>query len=564
MQSINSTRMKTQILILLMGSVLFFGSNVYAAKQNVDQTAEQGKSSKLAVVGSPELKDLISAWVAGYTEKHPGQKFDISYKAEDISEGSICFFTSTNPVAGSEGLGGRIVVGHEIIVPFINANSPLMALLEEEGMTAACFSKMLAGCTTWGSVKENAGNLPLQVYALNCGQMDSKLAEFCETNKSELTAVKVDSADELLALVRKDINAVGFCRLSDVVNPEKDDFAGGIRIVPIDKNQNGKIDGFENIYASPEALTRGAWIGKYPRKLCSEVFAASTSLPMDDASNEFLAWVVDQGQDTLASLGFSHLTTRETTAGMLALNPEMPTNFTPSAPGNSNTWITVIAGMVLIFLLYIVIKPAFKRQSGIQSEDISITTALNVNSIKSPGGLFYDKTHTWAFMEQDGFVKVGVDDFLPHVTGKLSQIKMTAPGEKVRKGEKILTLVRDGKHLDIYSPVTGAIKARNEALLENPSQLNADPYQSGWVYQVEPSNWLRETKFMFMADKFKDWLEDEFVRLKDFLAASANANAVVYNHVVLQDGGELTDNVLADLEPAIWEDFQAQFIDASK
>jgi hypothetical protein len=75
---------------------------------------------------------------------------------------------------------------------------------------------------------------------------------------------------------------------------------------------------------------------------------------------------------------------------------------------------------------------------------------------------------------------------------------------------------------------------------------------------------FEETKFMFMADKFRDWLDDEFVRLKDFLAASANTNTVVYNHIVLQDGGELTDNVLANLEPKVWEDFQTQFIDASR
>ena len=69
---------------------------------------------------------------------------------------------------------------------------------------------------------------------------------------------------------------------------------------------------------------------------------------------------------------------------------------------------------------------------------------------------------------------------------------------------------------------------------------------------------------MFMAGKFRDWLDDEFVRLKDFLAVSANSNAVVYNHIVLQDGGELTDNVLANLEPEVWEDFQTHFIDVSR
>jgi hypothetical protein len=33
---------------------------------------------------------------------------------------------------------------------------------------------------------------------------------------------------------------------------------------------------------------------------------------------------------------------------------------------------------------------------------------------------------------------------------------------------------------------------------------------------------------------------------------------------MLQDGGELSDNVLAELEPKVWEDFQTNFIDTSK
>jgi hypothetical protein len=39
---------------------------------------------------------------------------------------------------------------------------------------------------------------------------------------------------------------------------------------------------------------------------------------------------------------------------------------------------------------------------------------------------------------------------------------------------------------------------------------------------------------------------------------------MAYSHVVLQDGGELSDNVLASLEPKVWEDFQTQFIDTSR
>lgn len=556
--------MKTKSLFCLIVSLIFILGTVLPARGEDGQKVEPAKENTITVAGLPELDGLITGWMAGYKKIHPDQQFSAGNNTTDFSEGTLYFFTSNNPVSFSEKLAGKIVIGHEIIVPVMSAQSPVFLSLERQGITAAGLSHLLTGNGTWENIGEGTGSNAVQVVMSGCNRMKEQLAAFCEMDEAAIIAQEVNAAEELFSQIRNNPNAIGFCKLSDVLNDEGTGYAGGIRIVPIDKNRNGKIDGFEDIYSSPEALTRGAWIGKYPRVLCSEVFAASASFPVDEASNEFLTWIMNDGQDNLLAMGFINLSTREKTAGMLALNPGQPSGVVTSPGGFPNVWITVVAALMLVFLLIAVIRAGFRRSKGIQSEDISVTQALNVNSLRAPAGLFYDKTHTWAFMEQNGLVKVGVDDFLPHITGQLSQVKMKAPGEKIRKGEKLLTIVREGKHLDLYSPVTGFIKSHNELLLNTPAQLNADPYLSGWVYQVEPSNWLRETKFMFMADKFRDWLDDEIVRLKDFLAASANASTVVYNHLVLQDGGEITDNVLAGLEPEVWEDFQTRFIDSSK
>ncbi len=157
-----------------------------------------------------------------------------------------------------------------------------------------------------------------------------------------------------------------------------------------------------------------------------------------------------------------------------------------------------------------------------------------------------------------------MDDFLKHVLGPITQLKMKVPGEKVRKGEKILTIIRDGKQLNLYSPVAGVIRNQNEYLSSTPLKINESAFTNNWVYQIEPANWARDVNFMLTIDKYREWLKDEFARLKDFMANSANSNQLVYQHVILQDGGEVKDNILADLGPEVWEDFQTQFIDTSK
>jgi glycine cleavage system H lipoate-binding protein len=197
-------------------------------------------------------------------------------------------------------------------------------------------------------------------------------------------------------------------------------------------------------------------------------------------------------------------------------------------------------------------------------QDLNPVPALNEITVSSPEGLYYDKTHTWAFLERDGLVRLGIDDFLQHVTGTITRITMKEDGEFVRRGEKILTLIKFGKQLSLYSPVSGTIKARNLKLEENSSLVNTSPYADGWVYLVEPKNWLRELQFMWMGEKYREWLKDEFTRLRRFFEGTLKINHASLEYALLQDGGELRDNLLADQGPEIWEEFQRKFIDPSR
>jgi glycine cleavage system H lipoate-binding protein len=222
--------------------------------------------------------------------------------------------------------------------------------------------------------------------------------------------------------------------------------------------------------------------------------------------------------------------------------------------------LIVIAGVIIVAVISILKK----EKSTVSHGHVQTIPVLNENLIAAPKGLYFDKTHTWAFMEKDGIVKVGIDDFLQHITGTLTKIKMKDQGESVRKGEKILSIIRNGKQLNIYAPVSGIIREKNQRLLIDSSMMNTSPYSEGWVYMIEPKNWVREIEFMFMGEKYKEWLSDEFKRLKDFFSALVMSDNSVYQQIILQDGGELSDNFLSDLGPEVWENFQTSFIDTSK
>ncbi len=141
---------------------------------------------------------------------------------------------------------------------------------------------------------------------------------------------------------------------------------------------------------------------------------------------------------------------------------------------------------------------------------------------------------------------------------------MISTGTKVKKGDHILSIIQNGKQLNLYSPVSGTIAGQNKVLESDAALINSSPYSAGWIYKIEPSNWIREAQLLFMAEKQKQFLKSEFARLKDFMAAIMTSDSEKYSQVILQDGGELKDGVLSDLGPEVWEDFQTKFIDPSK
>ena len=374
----------------------------------------------------------------------------------------------------------------------------------------------------------------------------------------------IENPSEFISAMQKDPYAVGFCRLADILTEGSSGLVENIRLLPVDKNRNGRLDNFENIFNSPDELLRGVWVGKYPHALSGNILATSHSVPTDKKAIAFLSWIMEDGGKYLVSNGYGGLIGMEKQANLAVLSAVEGNTLIPSSH-NSMSWLLILVLAISGMLIIVVATLIFTKSGPTNIEQVfNPVPALNDITVGSPEGLYYDRTHTWTFMERDGSVRLGIDDFLQHVTGTITRITMKNPGEYVRRGEKILTLTKFGKQLSLYSPVSGTIKERNLKLDDNSSLVNTSPYAEGWVYLVEPHNWVRELQLMWMGEKYRDWLKEEFTRLRNFFENTLKEHHASLEYSVLQDGGELRDNLLAELGPEVWEEFQRKFIDKSR
>ncbi|MCP4311971.1 MAG: hypothetical protein GY790_11965 [Bacteroidetes bacterium] len=493
--------------------------------------------------------------------------------AENLEHGNIVSFVSGefDSIIYARSLW-KIVVGRDVIVPVINAENPLLAEICRQGISPAGFHQIINNPETadWGTLLGTGQKKPVKLYVTDNAASHPGWATFLDTEKFTIKGIHLADKKDLISAVQGDRYSIGICNITDVIGYNSHSILEDVKILPIDKNGNGKVDFKEDVYADLNTLTRGVWIGKYPRALSNNIYSIAASNPTNKSEIAFLRWVITDGQVLLDNHGFSRLVNIELMAQVKWIDSfdrnrsGSEINTIPKEPGFFSQPFPLIMAILMAIVLVIILRTRYLIR---RNEDVPVhlpvtRPAFNENSVKILSGIYYDKTHTWAFMDKDGLVKVGIDDFLQHVTGPLSRIKMKAPGERIRKGKLAFSIIQDGKKLDISAPVSGTIKEQNTILTKNTSINNSNPYAEGWIYKIEPTNWLKEIQFLFMGNSYREWLKIEFRRLRAFLMDSMRPGTVGYAYV-FQDGGELHDRILEDLGPEEWEDFQTNFIDLS-
>ena len=551
-------------LLLLFFSSLFFCRASSACKGSGAE--EISAVDTIKVISAPDLMPLVNSWAAKFRSIYPSVMVSVvSASGTRVTGGEMISVTSGNiPGAEAAGSSWNMVIGHNAVIPVINAANPLRDKLMEQGLSSAEFGKLLSGNQNpkWGDIIKEGGNETVNIYYCSDNAVINSISKFVKVRPEDLTGEIVRDENELISVIGKEVNSIGFCRLPQIRYEDKNELRGNIALLPVDRNGNGRIDTFESIYNNLDELTRGIWIGKYPSALCGSIYATCNEKPADKNQVAFLSWIISDGSEYLASNGFVSLAGIEREAGLSALNLTPIVNDIQTA--SSYSWLFILASVIaLVILISVLVTKTAKAGKAVPKTSPPVRSAFNENIITSPMGLFFDKSHTWTFMERDGLVRFGVDDFIQHITGTITGMRLKEPGDFVRRGEKLLSIVKDGKQIDLYSPVSGTIKSLNTSLSDDPSLFNSSPYTDGWVYLIEPKNWAREMQLMFMADKYRLWLRDEFERLKSFISTIMRENSTGA-YVILQDGGEMTDNLLSDLEPEIWEDFQRRFIDTSR
>ncbi len=219
-------------------------------------------------------------------------------------------------------------------------------------------------------------------------------------------------------------------------------------------------------------------------------------------------------------------------------------------------YLVVIAFLLLLIPFWLLLN----KQAQIKEYFRKAIGVLTDSMLRIPQGIFYSRNHTWAYLEKSGTARIGLNDLLIHITGDVDVKQIRQPGDVINKGDLIAEIDHNGKSLSIFTPVSGEIIKANPLLNSNKELLTEDPYGAGWLYSIKPSAWVSEISSLYLAGDATELLKKELVRYKDFLATGMQKYSPDGAMVVLQDGGELSENSLSEMPDELWKDFQKEFL----
>lgn len=94
--------------------------------------------------------------------------------------------------------------------------------------------------------------------------------------------------------------------------------------------------------------------------------------------------------------------------------------------------------------------------------------------------------HMW-YREEDGLITIGInEEGLADIT-EITSLDLPSENESVGEDIAIGTIETDDGPLDIYSPVAGKVVEINSSVIDEPSLIQEDPYEEGWILRIEAS-----------------------------------------------------------------------------
>jgi len=213
---------------------------------------------------------------------------------------------------------------------------------------------------------------------------------------------------------------------------------------------------------------------------------------------------------------------------------------------------------VLLTFLLILTVMYFRRPQEVSdalqvapSRVLAAPIMLKGTGFEVPRGYGFHPGHTWVLDEGHQNARVGIDAFATNLFGKIDSIEMAALNRWVRQGQKLCTVKREGRSIDLLSPVEGVLVSVNHEVVKNPNLVVEDPYKNGWLCVIKAPELATNNKNLLQGAIVTAWMQNSIARLGARLQQLSPALA--------QDGGLPMKGLLFQIDASAQQELAQEF-----
>jgi phosphate transport system substrate-binding protein len=316
---------KIRIIGLVFVSIIFLTMALNVWGQEREKKNRPGFSETpiilqgtIRVSGAWALYPMMVKWGEEYRKVHPKVRVDISAGGAgkgvvDALAGLVNVGMVSREITLEEIKQGvfYVPVVKDAVFPVMSDENPVFQKgLSGRGMKKQTFIDLwIKGRDlTWGEIVGNDSKYKVHVYTRSdsCGAAETWAQYLGGKNQEDLQGIGVYGDPGLAEAVRKDPHGIGYNNLNYAYDFKTGLPPKGLRIVPVDLNENGKVDPEEDLKTKNRAVQAIA-SGIYPSPPARDLYLL-TKENLKGVTKEFIRWILTDGQKYVEETGYIKLT----------------------------------------------------------------------------------------------------------------------------------------------------------------------------------------------------------------------------------------------------------------
>lgn len=284
---------------------------------NLKIQAQDKLEGTLSLSGAFALYPLAVKWAEEFKKIHPKVKIDIS--AGGAGKGLTDALTNmvdigmvSRDINSEESKKGAypISVTKDAVVAVVNASNPDAKKIIANGISRDALSKVWVSgkATLWSDLVKGGTKTRIHTYTRSDASGAAEIwAKYFGKKQEDLLGVAVFGDPGLATAVQKDPIGIGYNNIGYAYDHTSRKQQKGLLVVPLDLNNNGKIDPDEDFYSSIDKIVEAIAEGKYPSPPARELYFVTNGKPSKPLLREFIKWVLTDGQKYVGESGYINL-----------------------------------------------------------------------------------------------------------------------------------------------------------------------------------------------------------------------------------------------------------------